>query len=46
MEEYLHNLCEKNGYTFSEKDIRIALENAWRDMTAWEDKVKTIKSEV
>lgn len=42
VEKYLHDLCEKNGYTFNETDIRIALENAWRDMTAWEDTVKTV----
>lgn len=40
VEEYLKEKCEKNGYTFDETDIRIALENAWRNVTAWEDSIK------
>lgn len=40
VEEYLKEKCEKNGYTFYETDIRIALENAWRNVTAWEDSIK------
>lgn len=33
VEDYLSSLCEKHGYKFDDKDIRVALENAWRDMT-------------
>lgn len=40
VEDYLKEKCEKNGYTFDETDIRIALENAWRNVTAWEDSIK------
>lgn len=40
VEEYLKEKCEKNGYIFDETDIRIALENAWRNVTAWEDSIK------
>jgi len=31
--KYLANLCKQNGYKFDEDIIRVALENAWEDMT-------------
>lgn len=31
--KYLASLCEQNGYKFDEDIIRVALENAWEDMT-------------
>lgn len=32
VEDYLKAECEENGYTFNDKKIRVALENAWRKM--------------
>ncbi|MCM1329455.1 MAG: phage holin [Ruminococcus sp.] len=33
VEKYLKDLCEKNGYKYNDNEIRIALEDAWRNMT-------------
>ena len=31
-------ICDKNGYSFDEDDLRIAVENAWKDMAETKNK--------
>lgn len=42
VEKYLKDLCEKNGYKYNDVEIRIALEDAWRNMTKEMSEDKTV----